>query len=396
MRYAILLLILLACPAYADIAEDIERHRQKVRDFTGDNPIIILGEHLSKTEKLVVAYVEEQYPEWEQETYPESVVTPEMLVNRTVVLVGGPMQNQLYDEAKRPDSAIELEDISIGKMEFITNIDGSTYLVISDNAGYDNVRRHPEKSPLAKFVPLAWVPVAATAIGLGLLWLWKLLYKLLLKIARRKASAKIMKYIRKKELNTIYRGFKLKGVRIKYREWAAIVLGAGAFAAGVSYTYFLNTSGIFLFILLNLCINTVIYGFRELVRLTMDRVHNLHTEYIFWYIGGFLTVITGWLGNTFCLTGYTVQDRETKREAVTQFRINFYTFVLALVLAILNFFFASVVLQMAMILGISCAFLNMLPTRPFGGRLIYRKLRMKWWLTFIPLTAVYILINLIP
>jgi len=216
-------------------------------------------------------------------------------------------------------------------MSFV-NVSGGRYLVLSDKAGHYNARRAPERSPLKDSVPIKYIPLVATAIGLGLLWTGKFLGKIVHKVLRRAASAWIMTFVRKKEFNPKYRGFKVKGVRFKYREWTAIILSALAFAAAVSFTFVFANESIFGFVLLSFLVNSVIYSLRGLFRLYLDKVYSLHTEFVFWYWGGLVTIVTGWLGNAFCLTGYTLSDRETKKESRIQYSINFWTFLAAIIL----------------------------------------------------------------
>jgi len=390
----LLIILLLSSFAYAGIVEDAEQYKDDVQDFIGTEPVVVIGDHLSKSERLAIAYITENYPEASQyPTVKASEVTDNDIEGRPVVLIGGPNQNRITANIIASDD-IRHEEVFIGMLSFI-NASGGRYLVLSDKAGHYNARRAPENSPLKNSVPIQYIPIAASAIGMALLWTGKFVGKLAHKVLRRAASAKIMAFVRKREFNPKYKGFKVKGVRFKYREWLAIILSAFAFAAAVSFTYFYADDSIIGFVLLSFLVNTVIYTLRGLFRLYLDKVYNLHTEFVFWYWGGVVTIVTGWLGNAFCLTGYTLSDRETKKESRIQYSINFWTFLAAIILLILNLFMPSTIVQMAGILALAIAFINMLPMYPFAGRNIYRWRKSRWWLSFIPMAVVYVGVNLI-
>jgi hypothetical protein len=53
-------------------------------------------------------------------------------------------------------------------------------------------------------------------------------------------------------------------------------------------------------------------------------IYGLHTEYVFWYWGAFVTVFSGWLGNTFALAGYMISEKSSdkKLQAKIQYLIN--------------------------------------------------------------------------
>ena len=50
---------------------------------------------------------------------------------------------------------------------------------------------------------------------------------------------------------------------------------------------------------------------------------------------------------------------------------------------------------MIVLLAISITFMQMLPFSFFGGKAVYRWKPQLWWVSFVPLTAVYVLIMLV-
>jgi len=390
-----ILLLFLVNFAAADIYEEAKAYSQQVMDFIGNDTVVVVGEHLSKSERLAMGYIKEKYPKVAELPVFSDSASEEELLGKTVILIGGPTQNKITANVLAGGGEVRHENLSLGILSFVTNLNGSRFLVFSDKAGYGNVQKNSEHSPLARYVPVQYVPALATAIALSLLWLWHFLLKLLRRILRLFVSSKLMRFARKREFKKKYKGFKLAGLRFKYREWISIILSALVFALAVSYSYVSTHTAVFAFVLSNLLVNIVIYAIRHLTRLVMDRVHKLHTEFVFWFWGGLVTMISGWLGNTFAMAGYMVSDRETKKEAQIQYVINFLSFLASLVFLVWNLVAPSIILQMSMVLAMSIAVIQMLPMNPFSGRIIYRWSRWRWWISFLPMMSIYLLVNVV-
>ncbi len=398
-------LIILSTAASAGFIEDVKYQAEclagSVRNFTiGTETIIVMGTYASKSEKLAFKAASEQFPDIMQCTTLKDTDSENIdLSGKTVFLVGGPNQNLLTKKVlETPGCTTETEETPLGVLEFITTPDGQRYVIISDKAGYDNLARtSAQKSPLAKIIPVEYVPAAATAIGLTLIWLWSFIINFLKRVLRLIVSAKIMKRIRKKEWNPNFKGFRIFGIRIKYREWVSIVLAAATFAFAISYTYLQEGMAILSFIAVNIVVNAIIYAIRNLTRLYMDKKHDIHTEYVFWYWGAFVVLMSGWLGNSFSLAGYTINDKDKKtdKEAKISYTIDLFSIIAALGFFIWNLISPSVLLQMATTLAVSISIVQMLPIEPFGGKNIYRWSKKRWWLLFIPILILFIWTQLI-
>ena len=100
-----------------------------------------------------------------------------------------------------------------------------------------------------------------------------------------------MRRLKKKKIKPNFRGFYVKGIRLKLREWISVFLAAIVFALCISYTFFVNEPGVFILIFINIGSNSIIYGARNLTRLIMDRHQGIHTEYVFWYWGALITLV---------------------------------------------------------------------------------------------------------
>ncbi len=387
----------------ADVITDSKQISGKILEFSGSNEIIIIeGRYASKIEKLAFESIKSAYPQLsdlnsiKETEMPEGILDKE---NTTIYLIGGSNQNAITKELlSRTDITKEEETISIGVITFITTDDLKKYIVISDKAGYTNLPRIGiEKSPLNKYMPEEYVPVAATAVGAGLVWIWHILFNLIQKVARMSIASKLMKRVKKKELQMKYKGFKIKGVRIKYREWFAIFMSATIFALALSFNYVSDFSASSLFIFVIIGVNCMIYAVRHLVRLTLDKQYNLHTEYTNWIFGAFVTIFTGWLGNIFGMAGYNMSDKEkiNKEEGRIAYIVNKVSFLIALIFLTWNTFYPHIIAQMAMNLAIAITMIQMLPMKPFGGRKIYAWKKSRWWLLFIPVLILYVVSQLI-
>jgi hypothetical protein len=388
LLFAVLLLIL---PSGAAFFGDVD---EKARDFLeGEELIVVVGCHASAIEKSLLTYVKKNYP-FEWEVKPEQEVVPAHIKDKTLVLIGGPAQNTISAQALSDQSfSQETEELTLGTLVFLSGEKGKV-LVFSDPAGFNNIARRPERSPLLSFMPGEYVPVAATALSLGLLWLWQLLGNLIAKVFRWKLADKIMKRVKKHQLKEDFKGLRLFGIRLKAREWAAIAISAIVFGISLSYMYLDPKAGWTRILGLTMAVNLVVYGLRHLTRLFLDKHYGYHTEFHIWYIGAFMTAVSGWLGNCLCLDGYTVSDGKKTAEAKVPYIINLVTFIAFGVFWVWNLVFPMPWVQMAMLLTLGIAFTHFLPLAPFSGKSIYAWNKRLWYKTFIPLLVVYIAVNM--
>ncbi|NOZ81075.1 MAG: hypothetical protein GXP63_05365, partial [DPANN group archaeon] len=394
LAFLFLLQSLMVQGALVDDFSGIEEEVHAFLESSSGEIQIVQGTYTTAAERLAFAYLRESQPQVARmEPVPESSFAWDPNASTILVLIGGPKQNSISKELlDNPDLRVEHHELTTAVVDFVYEKGRKVAIIFSDKAGYYNAARtSAEKSPLASFIPVKYVPVVATGISFFLLWLWKFLFHFSNKILRLFVSAKVMKRIKKKELKAHFRGTHLKGIRIKWREWLAIFMAALVFAIAISYT-FLSDESVLEFVLVNVLANMVIYALRNLTRLVFDRVHGHHTEYVFWWWGGLITILSGWLGNTFSLAGYVISEdeKDKKTEGKVNFYINLMTFLAFLVFFVWNFLAPSVLVQMIMLLAISIGFIQMLPLRPFSGKSIYAWKKGVWWITFLPMLAFYV------
>ncbi|NOX71499.1 MAG: hypothetical protein GXO64_02255 [Candidatus Micrarchaeota archaeon] len=383
--------------ASADMMADAEALKGKLSDFVGANEaVIVKGSYTSVTENALFYAVSKTYDELSDiPVVDEKEYDPAAWKGKVIILIGGPVQNGISRELmkKYADNAEEIK-LSAGRAVFIDAGDIKA-IIFSDNEGFDGIRKARENSPLAPLVSPEMVPVAATGVGTGLLIFWKFLAGLLTKVMKFKAASKIMKKVKKRELKKSFLGKTIRGVRIKVREWASILISALIFAVSLSYIYLSPGMDIPVFLLLTVLVNFIVYSIRHGMRLVLDKHYGHHTEYHIWYKGAIITAITGWLGNTFSLAGYIVGEKKEENEGKVSFIINMATFAAFIVFWIWNFLEPNLIVHMAMLLTLAIAFLQMLPVSPFSGKGIFGWNKKLWMVGFAPLLIAYVLVNVI-
>lgn len=398
--WSILLIILLCSPVYGNMHDDMNVIQDKLSKYTSSSKskLIVFGKFATTAEKLEFKFAQEKNPKLNKVSIVNE--SEDLSLNQSIIyLVGGPTQNEISAKIKSEYEPTEQHDVSFGIIETY-NVSNQTFIILSDAQGYkNNPKAGVYKSPLAKIVPPEAVPLAATVATVSLMWLWHLLFLLLKKIGSFKLASKIKKYNKKRKLKKEFLGFNIFGIRIKLREWLAIAASATIFAAAASYVYIFKQH-LFSFIALGIVINLLIYTVRNGVRLYLDKHHNIHTEYVIWYWGALLTVVSGWLGNTFSLAGYMISDAERtekkkKTEGHVAFLVNLITFIVFIITALWNHFAPNTIIQRIMMLSIGITFLFMLPFKPFSGIYVYAWKKWLWWVFFIPLLVCYVAVNII-
>lgn len=366
-------------------ADEYQPTIDRLKGYVNDSDVVfILGDYASKTERIAFEQAVARYPLMQDyEVLSEDEAAASDMSGKIPVYIGGPNQNYLAKETLI-SSQVETVDTPLGMLQLSTG--DEKVIIISDKAGYNNLPKTSHKrSPLAKFIPDKYVPLVATAIGLGLLWLWKLVWPIIKKTLRVILGAKIMNRVRKKEV--IKGSRRIFGIRFKLREWFSVFSSAVVFALAVTYSYV----GMAYLVLINVIVNLVIYSSREFTRLYFDKSYKNHTEYVFWWWGGFLVIFTGWLGNVICLAGYTISESMTKRQLRIKYNIELVSFLIAIILLLWNFFSPSVFFQMASGLAVYISFFQLLPFSPFAGKDLYKWSRWKWLVLFIPLLVIYVM-----
>jgi hypothetical protein len=404
--FSVMLLILfVAAPTYGQIINlsKYSAFQSQVEKMAENRTVVIVeGGQLSMLEKAYLSYAKDQYPEIV--CYPADSDNASLLVNAsniTVLLIGGPTQNRLAKEViSREDLKAEDITLDIGRATMLKGVTGyaTNYVILSDFSGYTELQKTaPAKSPLAKVIPVEFVPLAVGAIVITLLWLYNLLINISQQSGKGRFTKYVMDHVKKKKYNEESAGFGIFGLEIRYREWIAVFSSAVIFSLSVSYMYLIEQGDLIMFILVNIIINVVIQLIKHFIRLALDYYYHVKSEYTLWYFGAFITLVSGWLGNTFSLAGYMVrrEDDETlnakRQNGKNEFWTAMFLGVVVIVFFRLSSSFSSHILQMIWVLCLTALFIDLLPIKPFNGKTIRAWSKSAWWLLFIPVTLVYLL-----
>lgn len=398
------LILFAAAPARAQLIDfskytTVESH---LKEATENRTVVMVeGARISALEKAYLSYAKNQYPNIA--SYPITSDEVPLFVNAsntTVIIIGGPTQNSLaQDVLSRCDLNTENISLDIGRATFLTSITGAAtnYVILSDFSGYaDLPNTAPAKSPLARIIPEVWVPVAAAAIAISLLWLFNLLMDIGQRTGKGRFTKYIMDHVKKKEYHEASAGFKIFGLHIKYREWMAIFFSAVIFALAISYMYLIEQGDIIMFIIINIIINVILQLIKHSIRLVLNHHYHVKSEYTLWYWGAFITLVSGWLGNTFSLAGYMIkkEDDETvnakRPDGKNEFLTAVFMGIVTLIVFGLNSSVHSHILQMVWVLCLTTLFIDLLPMKPFSGEAIRAWRKSAWWWLFIPVALIYI------
>jgi hypothetical protein len=373
----------------ANIQEDMDSLSLEIKNFIADDSLsFVIGSKISKAEKTSYKILKEIYSNYTLTEYNDSINLTS--IKGTIVLLGIENRNKAFEQVKNSFEHVKTRNTTGGKIIFYNNTQKQKAIVFSDHFQGKNYERDLSKSPLAKFMPVEFIPVVATTMSLLMLWLIKFLIPFGKKVLRLFLAGKVMGKIKKKSIKEEFKGFEIHGIKVKYREWISIFLSAIVFALTLSfYTFFKD--GIIVLILSAITVNSIVYFIRNFARLLLDKKHQAQTEYYFWWWGAIVTVISGWLGNTFSLAGYIMSDgkKDKKTEGKVQYIINLYSFIFALIFIVLNIIWPMLFFQMSANLLLFIGFLQMIPISPFSGLTIMKHNKIKWSILFIAMLIVY-------
>ncbi|MDD5112344.1 MAG: hypothetical protein PHG85_07355 [Candidatus Altiarchaeota archaeon] len=388
--------------------------------------VIIVGENLDSTEKGTLAYVYTQIPELRANAIPASELSFEDVDNTTrlfiiaklpleriitdgssktgaaskslgeidpkarlIILAGGPSQNTLASRF------IEEGRLGVDQKEVLNQLvsmngstgDGARLIIISDKRGFANLpRKAAEYSPLARFFAVEWIPLIASLFGAAFVVLISVLkaYVEALILDRGKKGRKIQR-------NT------LKIFRIKVREVLAILAAASVLGAAMSWTYAGPSASFIWLFLLNLVLCLIAGLSHEFIHWLMGRLLKVETEYHFWISGSMATILSAFLGNSFGLQGFLIDEID---ESVAKWKVGLiklaspiFSAAVMISSGLINLFLPHVVFQMTYSIAGILAMADILPVKPMDGYDVRRWSLPVWLLAFLFISASFIIVN---
>jgi hypothetical protein len=390
--------------------------------------VVILGENLDSSEKTALAYGRTQTPELFANTIPATQVSFEDVDNSTrlfliagrplkkvtqensdksstaaktlsvidtsgrlIMLIGGPSQNRITGEFS--DRGL----LSENRKEVMNQLvategrtsDGTRVIVISDKRGFANIARAAATySPLAKVAPVEWVPLIASFLGA--------LFTILLSIIKAYVENRILEHGKKGKV-VHKKTFKL--ARLKVREVFAILGAAFVLGAAMSWTYAGPSWKFAWLMVLNTVICVVAGLSHEVIHWLAGRLLKVETEYRFWWSGSIATLVTAFLGNSFGLQGFLVEEVE---ENVAKWKLGLiklaspvFSSLVMIIAAAINFFIPHVLFQMTYSIAGIIAMAEILPVKPMDGYDVRKWNIFIWLAAFAFISVSFIIVSFV-
>lgn len=372
--------------------------------FENENPqdrlVMIVGIQVSVIERAAAEIIKAQI------RFPETIdlvlikESDEALriareTSKTIFLIGGPSQNLVTKTLMR-EGVVQEPDVEKDKFLAVargTNNAGSKIVVFSDLRGYNNIERESARlSPLANFIPVEYVPAAASIIGVILAFL--------ISFTKKIAGAYLTGMAKKKaQVKEEYAGFKIKHFHVKFREYGAILIAALFFGMAIALSYTGLQSAVIQTFQLTVVVVIVIFAIREGVRLLMAYLMKVHAEYKFWLAGGIISLVSGFLGNTMNTTAFVleIKDKGSSFEKFAQIKywVVVLTFLGGIAFFVLNLLNPARVFQMIMASATTLGMAEIIPIQPLQGAAIKKWKPWLWFFTLVIMVVMYILMNFV-
>jgi hypothetical protein len=267
-------------------------------------------------------------------------------------------------------------------------IPNSTGFVIID---YDSPmkleRKAVETSPLAKYIDEAYIPAASTGIGILLFALTQ--------IIKTVVEFKALHFGRRRE--RLYTNqFKILGIRVV--EVASVVGASTVLGLGVTWTLLgrdiqlpilLRNIGICLFAALS----------HEVSHRVVGRMFKIHIEYHFWPAGSFITLLTGFLGNSFGIQGFLMEEIKGEvaawKKGLTKLAAPVFSTCIMIFFAYLNYRNPSELFQTIYTTASLWAIAEILPFEHLDGHEINQWSKLAWKISFLFVGGSYVFITFI-
>jgi hypothetical protein len=256
------------------------------------------------------------------------------------------------------------------------------FIVLSEKKGvekfhvnqtkYVTIFNMPEKverkataySPLAYFVPEKFIPIVASAIGAFLI---SLVHQF---ISLGQSYVENVISNRKRQKMKI-KDEAVRVVGIKVREVFSVTAAAFILGAAISWT-FAGPSSDFIWLMgLNVIICLVAGISHEGVHRVVGKILGIKSEYVFWFSGSLMTIVTAILGNAFGLQGFLLDEAEegTPHWKMGLMKISAPLFSLAMLVlfGVANIINPNVIFQMICSISGMMAMADIIPFKPMDG-----------------------------
>jgi len=412
----VLLFLLLSSNAIADINQEVQEIQSTLQsEFydilaapnSQDKMIVVIGSQINGVEAVAIEIIKSKIQKPQlipliTRKESEGTLNEVLTTSKTVFLVGGPSQN-LVTRKFVNEGLVKISEAEKGKSLILSrgkNRNNAKIIVLSDSRGFNNVARDSARlSPLAKFMPLPLVPVAASIIGILLSYIlrfWPYLLKFLKTYAGKYISSKGKKTAKVKEH---YIGFKVAHHHVKLRECISILIASSAYAVAIALSYTGLQSEIVKTLKITLIAAFVIFGIKEIIRILMSFIAKIHAEFVFWLPGAIVACISGWLGNTMNTVSFILEfpDKHFSHEKMTKIKyaVTIMAFLAGAVFFVINLVHPAKLYQMIMATATTSSMAEMIPVKPLAGKDFKEWKKWLWITTTLVMAVLYVLMNFV-
>ncbi|MFH0737819.1 MAG: hypothetical protein V1827_04540 [Candidatus Micrarchaeota archaeon] len=304
-----------------------------------------------------------------------------------VMLIGGPEQNRITDTAILENWFNDTAEIEGGFIVKSGKLDHTLVVAISDKTGFseDALKRvSASKSPLAAFVPEAYVPAAATGISLLLLVLFN--------VTRTVFEFKALDIGRKgkKAHEGVWMFHHINLTEILAVLGASLVLGIS-----ISWQYF--GDDLWGWIAINTAICLIGAIIHEVSHRLFAHYFKIRMEYRFWPAGSLLTLVSSYLGNAFSIQGFILEEipPETPKWQAGLMKLSapVISAIVMCVFAYMYYLEPNPVYQIVYSTSALWAMAEMLPFGSLDGKDIKDWSPTVWGISFFLISSAYVIVT---
>lgn len=389
-------------PTIVSLGTAREQLRTSLEPYTQNDMIAIQGSLVNVQDRLLISIVRSQVKNVDNiATISDTNITQASIQEYSVlVLLGGEKTNEYTTEILSTHDFDILSYSYASPFMLLLGHDNTTdkdiVIIYTAAEQYNLINKAAERSPLSGIIDKRYVPIAATATSIVVLYLWNIfgntVFEFIFDFTSEKAQDREMKKRRKRQKHLFQQG---NDTNVLLKQLLGIILSVLVFSIAMSWTWSEQLSDFLTLFIINIIVISIIYSIKELLRSYFSKKKKMCTEHVFWPFGAALTLGSTILGNTFSTASYTYLDSE---EALRQYgRMYFFIYlalyVFSLVAFILNFLFPSVIFQMMFVFAIMSIFIDMTPIDPMNGYDVKSWNFNRWLLLYILIACSYLIMN---
>ena len=361
---------------------------------------VVEGEGIQATEKLLFDSMKSQGLESHlfymdtgtkhktlRKVFVEDDVSVEEILGEAVyvIMIGDAGENRL---AGKLSEIGETDSRDKNRIYNITRgaVPNSTgFMIIQHDSMRVLERKSALSSPLAKYIDAAYVPIAATGLGVLLTILFNVLKTALefkaLDVGRRKRR--------------LYREDR-KILGINPLEVLALIGASCSLGLGVTYT-FAGPDFTRDFLLMNIGVCMFAALSHEVAHRVIGKQFGIKIEYHFWAGGSFITLLTGYLGNTFGIQGFLMEEVVGEvaqwKQALAKLAGPLFSTFLMISIAYIHYLNPRELTQVMYTTSSLWAMAEILPFKPLDGYEVKQYNSILWKIMFIFITASFSVVN---